>query len=180
MRYIPNIISLSRIAGAVFLIFSYRNPIRFLLVYLYCGLSDLADGYLARRFGLMSAFGAKLDSLADFVFLVVSMCSLVFCTDILQRPLILISITLIFIIRLHNLLITHRKFLQWGALHTLGNKLTTGALFFAVLVCNFTGLLPFIVVVPVIALALLSALEESYILKRTNEYNPDVRSSKAL
>jgi CDP-diacylglycerol--glycerol-3-phosphate 3-phosphatidyltransferase len=180
MRYIPNIISLSRLAGAVVLIFSYRNPVRFLLVYLYCGVSDLVDGWLARRFGLMSTSGAKLDSLADFVFLVVSMCSLIFCTDILQRPLILMSITLVFCIRLHNLLTTHRKFLQWGALHTLGNKLTTAALFFAVLVCNFTGLLPLVVVAPVIALALLSALEESYILKKSSEYNPDVRSAKAL
>jgi pheromone shutdown protein TraB len=108
------------------------------------------------------------------------MCSLIFCTDILQQPVILMSITLIFCIRLNNLLVTHRKFLQWGALHTLGNKLTTAALFFAVLVCNFTGLLPLIVVIPVIALALFAALEESYILKKSSEYNPDIRGSKAL
>ena len=39
----------------------------FLAIYLYCGFSDVLDGYIARKTGTQSLTGARLDSLADFV-----------------------------------------------------------------------------------------------------------------
>ena len=40
----------------------------FWVLYLIAGLTDMLDGFLARRWGVESKFGARLDSLADFVF----------------------------------------------------------------------------------------------------------------
>ena len=40
------------------------NHILFLIVYIYCGVSDMLDGYLARRFNIISDFGTNLDSIA--------------------------------------------------------------------------------------------------------------------
>ena len=40
----------------------------FWVLYVIVGTTDILDGYLARRWGVESKFGARLDSLADFVF----------------------------------------------------------------------------------------------------------------
>jgi CDP-diacylglycerol--glycerol-3-phosphate 3-phosphatidyltransferase len=40
----------------------------FWVLYLIAGLTDILDGFLARRWGAESKFGARLDSLADFLF----------------------------------------------------------------------------------------------------------------
>ena len=43
----------------------------FWVLYLIAGTTDILDGFLARRWGVESKFGARLDSLADFVFVLV-------------------------------------------------------------------------------------------------------------
>ena len=40
----------------------------FFVIYSYCGLSDMADGFFARKYNTESQFGEKIDSLADIVF----------------------------------------------------------------------------------------------------------------
>ena len=43
----------------------------FFAVYIACGITDMIDGPVARRMGKASSQGARLDSAADFVFVVV-------------------------------------------------------------------------------------------------------------
>ena len=38
------------------------------MLYVIAGTTDMLDGFLARQWGVESKFGARLDSLADFVF----------------------------------------------------------------------------------------------------------------
>jgi CDP-diacylglycerol--glycerol-3-phosphate 3-phosphatidyltransferase len=40
----------------------------FWVLYLIAGLTDILDGFLARRWDMESQYGARLDSLADIVF----------------------------------------------------------------------------------------------------------------
>ena len=40
----------------------------FWVLYVIAGTTDMLDGFVAKRWGVESKFGAKLDSLADFVF----------------------------------------------------------------------------------------------------------------
>ena len=40
----------------------------FWVLYVIAGTTDMLDGFLARRWGVESKFGARLDSMADFVF----------------------------------------------------------------------------------------------------------------
>ena len=40
----------------------------FWVLYVIAGMTDMLDGFLARRWGVESRFGARLDSMADFVF----------------------------------------------------------------------------------------------------------------
>ncbi len=64
---IPNFITIIRIlATPALVIFLLQNSYdRALLVFLVAGISDLADGYIARNFQQKSPLGAMLDPLAD-------------------------------------------------------------------------------------------------------------------
>lgn len=70
MKHLPNAISALRFLGAVCLLFFGVESWAFWVIYFVCGLSDMADGYLARKLGCESKTGALLDSLADLVFVV--------------------------------------------------------------------------------------------------------------
>ena len=68
MKHLPNAISALRFLGAVCLLFFGVESCAFWAIYFGCGLSDMADGYLARKLECESKVGALLDSLADLVF----------------------------------------------------------------------------------------------------------------
>ena len=70
MKSLPNAISALRFLGAVCLLFFGVESCAFWVIYFVCGLSDMADGYLARKLGCESQVGALLDSLADLVFVI--------------------------------------------------------------------------------------------------------------
>ena len=70
MKHLPNAISALRFLGAVCLLFFGVESCAFWAIYFGCGLSDMADGYLARKLGCENKVGALLDSLADLVFVV--------------------------------------------------------------------------------------------------------------
>ena len=70
MKSLPNAISALRFLGAVCLLFFGVESCAFWVIYFVCGLSDMADGYLARKLGCESQVGAMLDSLADLVFVI--------------------------------------------------------------------------------------------------------------
>ena len=70
MKSLPNAISALRFLGAVCLLFFGVESCAFWVIYFVCGLSDMADGYLARKLGCESKTGAMLDSLADLAFVI--------------------------------------------------------------------------------------------------------------
>lgn len=65
-------ITLCRMLLSVVLLFLPPVSVPFFLVYLLCGLSDIADGITARKTHTESEAGAKLDGAADLLFLAVS------------------------------------------------------------------------------------------------------------
>lgn len=69
----PNIITAFRFAGALMLPVFETMSAPFLVCYLFCGITDTADGFLARRLHAESRFGAALDGCADAVFFLVSL-----------------------------------------------------------------------------------------------------------
>ena len=77
MNKLPNFITLGRLAAALLLIFLTPFTLPFHLVYVLCGIGDIADGWLARRLMVESRTGATLDSLADLTFFLVALVRLV-------------------------------------------------------------------------------------------------------
>ena len=64
-KHVANIISLSRVAGAVALFFFNSLSKAFLAIYVFCGLTDLIDGPIARKLNATSPLGATLDTVGD-------------------------------------------------------------------------------------------------------------------
>ena len=65
MKHLPNILSLLRMVGAVALLLSDVSGVLFGVLYIVCGISDIADGWLARKLKCVTRTGALLDSVAD-------------------------------------------------------------------------------------------------------------------
>ncbi len=74
LRYLPNSLTFSRLVLAVplgFLILQENYPWALGVGFL-AGLTDALDGFVARRLGAFSRFGAALDPIADKVLIMVS------------------------------------------------------------------------------------------------------------
>ena len=65
---IADTVTAMRIGASFLLLFLTLDTIWFLVVYTFAGLTDVLDGWVARKTGSISEFGAKLDSIADLLF----------------------------------------------------------------------------------------------------------------
>ncbi len=102
-RNIANALTISRILCGVCLLFSSVFSLTFYILYLFCGLSDMLDGFVARKTKSVSKFGSKLDSLADVVFLTCA--SIKLLPEINLPKWIWIWILLIFIAKIIGLVL---------------------------------------------------------------------------
>ena len=129
VKHLPNIISVLRLIGAVAMIFTEALGLWFYILYTFCGVSDLVDGWIARMTHNESEFGAKLDSVADLMFYSVMVLKIF---DELMRVLpgsLWVFIWTTVAIRIFTYIfvaIRHKKF---AAMHTYMNKLTGGTMF---------------------------------------------------
>lgn len=127
--WIPNSLTALRFLGGITLIFLPLPGTAFYAVYVICGLTDLLDGYLARRLKTSSAFGAKLDSVADLTFYFVALARML---PYLRRRLpgwIWYVAGFVLALRLTSYLVAAFKLRQFAAVHTFGNKLTSVTVF---------------------------------------------------
>lgn len=122
-----NLITCIRILCAAVLAFLPVLSSSFYAVYLMAGVSDMLDGFIARRTNTASSLGARLDTLADFVFAAVCLVRLL---PLFAWPRwLLVWIALIAAVKLLNAIsgwIMHRRFVSE---HTRLNKLTELLLF---------------------------------------------------
>ena len=72
-KHIANILTGSRILGSILLLFFPAFSLGFYITYILCGFSDMIDGTIARKTNGISKFGSQLDTIADFVFVLVSL-----------------------------------------------------------------------------------------------------------
>ena len=99
----------------------------FLALYLTAGITDMIDGAVARRTGTVSAFGAKLDTVADVVFVAVCLLKLL---PVLRVPVWLyIWIAVIAVIKLANIAAGYIRQKAFITVHSVINKVTGGLLF---------------------------------------------------
>lgn len=73
MKNVANYISISRIIMSIILLVTEIFSITFYIIYIYCGISDMLDGFIARKSKNESKIGARLDSASDIIFVIVAM-----------------------------------------------------------------------------------------------------------
>lgn len=155
-KQIANLITFCRILGSIGLLFCPVFSACFYGLYLFCGLTDMVDETIARKTGAVSAFGSRLDTVADFLFVIVSFVKLV--------PVIRIPVwiwgwaAVIAVVKLVNLVWGFTQTKQMPALHTIANKATGLCLFLLPLTMSFVDLR---YTVPVVCItATIAAIQE--------------------
>ena len=173
-RHVPNMISTLRIILSVLLIPLMPVRIGFIAVYIAIGITDVLDGLIARKLGCTSDFGAKLDSIADFIFyLIVAIMFMKLHFSSLEITHQFALIAIIFT-RLGNMLLTKLKYKRVVFIHTLANK-TSGVLVYLIpLVFLFVrdGIIIWIILI----IVFISAIEELLITTKYTEPDLNRRS----
>ena len=155
---------MSRIVLCLPLLIVDAMTIPFWVIYLIAGLTDMLDGFLARRWGVESKFGGRLDSLADFVF-VIAVGYKLFPYLKLPTALWMMKgfIALVKVVNaISSFVMKHRQG-QSPFLHTKANKLTGVLLFVGMMAIGQSYFVPVAWVIACIAL--FAAIQEGHFIR---------------
>ncbi len=159
MKHLPNVISALRIAGSIGLLFCDVKGWTFWVLYALCGISDMIDGWLARKLHAESKAGAVLDSVADIIFVV---CCAARLLQVLELPVWLWTwagvIVFIKVVNQVSALVVCKRFYFP---HTWTNKLT-GILLFLAAPAVFWSVIPIAIVT---AIATFAAVQEGHFIR---------------
>ena len=163
-----NLITCIRIICSAALLFCPVFSPAFYALYITAGVSDMADGAVARKTGTVSEFGSKLDTAADFVLVTVCLIKLIPAVQV-PVPLI-IWIIVIAVIKAINLISGYIMRKEIVVLHTVMNKATGVMLFVLPLTLTFIDLKISGAIVS--SVATFAAIQEGYLI-RTGEKHED-------
>lgn len=163
-RHLANIITGSRIAVSVALLFCVPFGITFWICYVWCGVSDMIDGPIARKTGSVSRTGSILDSIADLLF--VAVCFVKILPLVIIPTWLWVWVALIAVIKIINLILgfvcQHKLVMP----HTTANKVSGLLLFLLPIAYEFVGLeYPAILICLVTSFA---AIQEGHLIRRKN------------
>ena len=157
-----NLITVVRIICSIVLLFCPVFSPAFYLLYILAGITDMADGAVARKTGTVSEFGSRLDTAADLVFAAVCLIKLL---PVLPVPTWLyIWIAVIAFIKAANIAAGFIRRKEFVSVHSRMNKATGGLLFVFPLTLRFIDLRYGAAVVCAAATA--AAIQEGLLIKR--------------
>ncbi len=155
-KHIANMLTVCRILGSILLLFFSAISLKFYIIYILCGFSDMMDGAIARKTNSTSKFGSKLDTVADLVFVMVSLFKLL---PVIHIPRWLwIWGGVIGVIKISNIIWGYVSEKQFVSLHTIMNKVTGLLLFLLPLTISFVEVKYNVIVV--CSVATFSAIQE--------------------
>ena len=156
-----NVITGLRILVSAVLLFCPVFTPFFYVLYLIAGLSDMADGIVARRTNSVSEFGSRFDSIADFVFVAVCLIKVLPVMDI---PIwMYVWTAVIAMIKIINIISGYVMQKRYVAVHTTMNK-ATGVLLFmlpltlTIVPLNYSG-------IPICSVATFAAIQEGHFIR---------------
>ena len=161
MKQIPNLLSMSRIVLCLPLLMVDAITMPFWILYLIAGLTDMLDGFLARRWRVESKFGARLDSLADFVFVLVVGYKLFPWLKLPTTRWMMIG--LIALVKASNAVSAYIVRQRIEFLHTKANKLTGFFLFIGMMAIGQSYFVPEAWIISCIAL--FAAIQEGHYIR---------------
>lgn len=156
-----NIITSIRIVCSIALLFCPVFSPAFYVLYITAGLSDMADGAVARKMGTASEFGSKFDTAADFV--LVAVCLIKLISAISVPTWLIIWIIMIAVIKAISLISGYVLRKEIVVLHTMMNKVTGVLLFVLPLTLTFNDLKYSGIIVS--AAATFAAIQEGHLIR---------------
>lgn len=112
------------------MIFTTPLSLAFFIVYTFCGLSDLLDGWVARKTNSITEFGSRLDSVADLFFYIVMIIKILHILWKIVPVWFWYVLGSIVVLRIASYTTAALKFHRFASLHTKMNKVS-GLLVFA-------------------------------------------------
>ena len=137
-KHLANIVTGFRILGSILLLFFPAFSLGFYITYILCGFSDMIDGTIARKTNSTSKFGSQLDTIADLVFVAVSLLKLL--PAIYLPGWLWIWGGVIAVIKISSIIWGYVSKKQLISLHTIMNKVTGLLLFLLPLTLSFVEL----------------------------------------
>ena len=135
---LANSITFVRILCSIAILFCPVFSVAFYSLYIAAGLTDIADGWVARRTHTVSEFGSKLDTVADIIFVIACLFKLI---PVMGTPTWLyVWIGIIALIKVINMVSGYVVQKQFVAVHSVMNKVTGILLFVFPLTYSFVGL----------------------------------------
>lgn len=164
-----NSLTICRIVLCVALLITDAFSPAFFLVYTLAGLTDVLDGYVARKTNLASELGARLDSIADLVLFIVCLVKLLPAIDV---PIWLwawiAAIALVKVANVASGLVVERRLVM---LHTSANKVAGLVAFLVPFAVPLFGIIaPSTIACTV---ATFAAVQEGHLI-RTGSFSPAV------
>ena len=133
----------------------------FNVLYLIAGLSDMIDGTIARRINTVSEFGARFDTAADFVFVVVCLIKLL---PVISMPVWLwVWIVMIALIKTVNIISGYIAQRKLAVVHSVMNKVTGVMLF--ILPLTFSIIPLTYSAIPICAVGTFAAVQEGHLIR---------------
>ena len=159
MILLPSIITLFRIAGSLGLLLCDVTGVAYWIIYGLCGISDIVDGWLARKLKCVTKMGALLDSIADICFVACCAWELL---PILKLPQWLWLWTgVIVAIKIVNQISALVSYRRCCFPHTTANK-WAGFLLFIAVPMTFCTVIPITIVA---AIATFAAIQEGHFIR---------------
>ena len=171
-KAIPDMLSFSRMGLALILLLTEPLSLPFLVIFSVCGITDILDGYLARRLDACYEHGHTLDSLSDAVLAVIMLYCII--PVLAWENWMILWIAAIAAVRLVALGIGSGRFGRPAFVHTYLNKLAGAMLFFTPFLLILIGVLATVAIV--CSVTSVSAVEYLYINSVSPRYDPDFTS----
>jgi CDP-diacylglycerol--glycerol-3-phosphate 3-phosphatidyltransferase len=175
IRHLPNIISALRILAAPVLVALAltRHETAFAALLIPALISDIIDGYLARRLAITSALGALLDSVADLLLFAVAVVGIAsFHPELLAQHRLACGILLA--CWLSEPLVALARYGRISSFHTYASKAAAYLLGFMVAVLFLWGL-PDVLFYTAVGAGILASAEEFLLIALLPEWRANVR-----
>lgn len=175
LRFVPNLLSIARIlASPVLVALALRhNEVAFTWILVLGLLSDVADGFIARRFHLESPLGALLDSIGDMLLLFTAAFGIwIFHFDVIDghKLVVMLAIGAALAENVAALL----RYRRLSSFHTLLSKTASYLLGIFIGVLFVFGFQPWLFYLAIVA-SVASNIEEFFLLALLPQWRSDVR-----
>jgi len=175
LRQLPNALSLARLLAGPLLIAlaAFQHERAFAILLVAALITDILDGWLARRLQLQSQLGAMLDSAGDLTTLLAAATGIaVFHVDVWHQHFVAICLVLggLFV----ECAFALQRYGRLSSFHTYASKAAGYALGFFIAALFAFGFMPWLFYAAA-ALSLISTVEELLLLWRLPVWRADVR-----